>query len=343
MTVQTASAAATYTDIGASADLPSCLYCGGYSNQPLYEGIHDRLGHAAGSWSFCRCAACGSAVLWPHPRPVDLPAFYPAVYTFTPDNAGRRGLRRWLAGVEHRLFFGPQYRAQARQVAWLTGVPARAKILDLGCGRGLRLLAFRALGHDVHGLDFQPEVVAYLWKELGIPATAGDAARADEHFPRASFDVITAFNLLEHMPGVDAVVRSAFALLRPGGWFVAAVPLVDSLQARLLGRRWVAATEAPRHLSLPSKAGLCRALLRGGFGAPAVYPDAVLNCAGMLGLSLFPGGCTTACYGRSPWLAHLCRALAAATSAAALPWCWFENHVLRLPANGLVAARKPVP
>jgi SAM-dependent methyltransferase len=272
---------------------------------------------------------------------VDLPAFYPAVYTFTPDNANPRGFQRWLGAIEHRVFFGPQYRSQARQVARITSTPAPAKVLDLGCGRGLRLLAFRRLGYDVHGLDFQPEVVEYLRSRLRIPATAGDAVLAAQHFPPASFDVITAFNLLEHVPSVEAVVSSSFALLRPGGWFVAAVPLVDSLQARLLGRRWVGATEAPRHLSLPSRAGLGLALLRGGFQQSVVYPDAVLNCAGMLALSLFPGGCTTACYGRSPLRARLRRALAAATSVLALPWCWFENRALRRPANGLVAARKP--
>ena len=42
-------------------------------------------------------------------------------------------------------------------------------MLDVGCG-GLRLLAFRRLGYEVFGTDFQPDVVEALRTRWNIPA-----------------------------------------------------------------------------------------------------------------------------------------------------------------------------
>lgn len=60
-------------------------------------------------------------------------------------------------------------------------------------------------------MDFQPEAVDYLRQQLGIPAVCADAAQAAKHFPPASFDVITAFYVLEHVPDVQAVLPGAAA------------------------------------------------------------------------------------------------------------------------------------
>jgi len=80
-----------------------CLYCSGTAFEPLYADVQDRLGHVPGRWSFWRCVGCRSALLSPFPRAEDLVAYYPALYSFTPEMGGKSRLRRWLAGLEHRL------------------------------------------------------------------------------------------------------------------------------------------------------------------------------------------------------------------------------------------------
>ncbi len=319
----------------------ACLYCEATDYDLLYDGIRDRLGFVPGKWTLWRCRRCGSASLLPPPGAEQIAGFYPPTYTFAPELGQRGTLRRLLAWLEYRLFFGPQYGAQARLVARETGWGTKQRLLDLGCGRGLRLLSLRALGYEVHGLDFQAEDVKYLREVHKIEASCGDAARADTYFTPASFDVVTAFNLLEHVPDVEGVIRAAYHVLRPGGWLVAAVPLADSVQAGLLGRRWATVTEVPRHFSIPTRAGMEAVCRSAGFTDVRLRPDATFNCAGLLALSLLPGASITHCYGGGRLRALALRLVGALATVAALPWCWLENRVARRPANGVFFARKP--
>jgi SAM-dependent methyltransferase len=215
-------------------------------------------------------------------------------------------------------------------------------MLDVGCGRGLRLLSFRRLGLDVHGMDLIPEPVEYVKNELGIPAICTDMAGLPTAFERGSFDLVTAFQVIEHVPDVDQMIASCFALLKPGGWVVIATPMVDSMQSHFFGRRWAAATEAPRHLTLATKQGLRAALERHGFTDVLCSYDSVWMAAGHFGLSAVPGAATTHFYGRGKTVALAARAAGALAAVLAMPWCWLENVVWQRPAIGMIFARKPI-
>src|SRR5262249_47203770 len=151
-------------------------------------------------------------------------------------------------------------------------------------------------------LDFQPEVVEYVRSRLKLPVILGTVESLGEVLEPDSFDVISAFYLLEHVPSVDAVLRACMALLRPGGWFAGAVPICDGIQARIFGSRWTHVTEAPRHLSLPTRSGLFRAAERAGYESQQLVSDSVLNCAGIVGGSLIPGSDLTSVYGSAQWI-----------------------------------------
>jgi SAM-dependent methyltransferase len=323
--------------------LPACLYCGRRSYTPLFENLQDRLGFVPGRWTFWRCGECGSAVLSPFPGANELASFYPPVYSFRLDLGRGSAVRQLLARLEYRFYFGPQYEAQARRVLRGIGWPdgRGRRLLDVGCGRGLRLVTFRRRGFDVQGMDLQPEVVEYLRKELGIPAVCADVQQLSTCFPPASFDLITAFFVLEHVPSVEAVLANCFRLLKPGGWFVGAVPFIDSVQAGLFKGRWINATEAPRHLSLPTWAGMDAVCRRTGYDRISLHPDSTLNCAGQVGISLFPGGTITHFYGGGRLGAFVQRVLAGSATLFSIPFCAFENHVLRRPSLGMVLAHKP--
>ncbi|MCI0462373.1 MAG: class I SAM-dependent methyltransferase [Gemmataceae bacterium] len=320
-----------------------CLYCGGASFRPLYRHVQDRLGYVPGTWAFDRCTACGSALLAPLPAEEEIPSFYPPVYGFTPDLERRGRWGRLLADLEHRVLYQPLYEGQVRLV--LRGIRWQGRqgvrLLDVGCGRGLRLVCLRRLGFAVHGMDCQAGDIDYLQHHLQIPAVCTDFAGLRSHFPANSFEVITAFHVLEHVPDVVGAIRTCLALLKPGGWFVAASPLIDSLQAELLKRHWLAVTEAPRHLSLPSQQGFREVCRRAGGTAVELRHDATLNCAGFWGLSLVPGATSSLANTRRR-LVLLQRMLAASVSALLVPWCLLENLVLRRPAAGMVFTRKPL-
>jgi len=319
-----------------------CPYCSGQTFAPWLDGVTDRLGIAGGTYTFLRCRDCDSAVLSPAPTTEELAGLYPEVYSFHPSVAKGSKLKGLAAALEEQVFFQPQYRMQYRTMDSVLGPPAAdARLLDLGCGVGQRLLAFRQRGYAVHGLDFLPAVVAHLKNELGIDATCGNLLQLDQLFAESSFDVVTAFQVVEHVHDAQALLKSCFRLLRPRGWFMATIPMGNSLQATLLKERWCGVREAPRHLNLPSHEGLRRACSAAGFAAPEIRTDSLLNCAGLVGLSLLPDAATTKVYAENSVRSVVNRLVAAGVTFAALPLCYVESHLLHRPATALVFAQKP--
>jgi SAM-dependent methyltransferase len=310
----------------------------------LHAGVEDRLQYAPGKRDWLKCRSCGSAILSPFPAVEEIPGFYPPVYTFglKQDHSGGT-LQQLIAQLEFQAFYRPQYESQAQRILRVTRVPRTGRLLDVGCGRGLRLLSFRRLGMDVQGMDLIPEPVEYVKTELGVPAVCTDMASLPRAFAWRSFDLVTAFQVIEHVPDVDEMIAACFALLKPGGWVVITTPMVDSLQSQMFGGRWAAATEAPRHLSLPTKKGVRIALERHGFRDVLESYDSAWMAAGHFGLSAFPGAATTHFYQQGKVKALVNRALGAAAALLSVPWCWLENVVWRRPALGMIFGRKPQP
>ena len=342
MTTATTTAVASWlTQI--AAPFPICLYCGSSHLIRHWSGIKDRLGYVAGERAFLRCKNCDSLRLDPFPEPEEIAGFYPPVYSFSLDAGQKSRLRQMLTWLEYVCFYRPQYQAQARKV--LRGIGWRGekglRLLDVGCGRGLRLSAFQKRGFQVHGLDLQPEVVDYVRHELGIAATVGGIEAIDDQFEPQSFDLITAFYLLEHVPSVQDVLSRCFRALRPGGWFVGVVPICDGWQASLFGPHWIHVTEAPRHLSLPSRAGLLRSAERAGYTCIHLCSDSLLNSAGIVGGSLLPGSDLTAVYGGAgKWLALAKRVLGGGVALASIPFVAAENYLGRT-SHGMLFAQRP--
>lgn len=326
-----------------SADGQACLWCQSDRLELLYTGVPDRLGYVPGTRTWYRCTACQSAVLVPLPTPEELPAFYPPVYSFTLELGQGSLFRRALTWFEYHFFFRPMYIQEVKAVAKYAGGGGKGKrLLDIGCGRGLRLLEFRKLGYDIHGLDIQADVCRYLTDELNIPAVCADVGDIDQFHPPESFDLVTAFFLGEHIQDVHAFLRCAARVLKPGGVIALGLPFIDSWQAQLFKKNWINITEAPRHLSLPTQAGIRTALTTCGFGDVKVIPDALLNCSGGFASSAVSGATLTHAYGGKDPFALVRRAWGAAVMFASLPFSAAENFSAGKPALAMACGRKPV-
>lgn len=143
-------------------------------------------------------------------------------------------------------YFAANYRNYARQnpprkmrfyrrmveAALSPGAPKR--IHDLGCGMGLFLASLDAswqrFGSDVSEFALEKAREAC---PLGTFAV-GSAAEASPF--RESFGVVTAFDVIEHVPDLDAVARAVTQQLCHGGAFVFVVPVYDGLSGPIIQR-----------------------------------------------------------------------------------------------------------
>ncbi len=115
------------------------------------------------------------------------------------------------------IFRQREYAAVARLLALKPG----HQVLDGGCGAGYYALRLRAeFGAEVTGVDISQKMIAQL-SAHGILGHVGNVVDFDG---AERFDRVLLAGMLEFVPDVEAVFRSAFRALKPGGRLVALLP-----------------------------------------------------------------------------------------------------------------------
>ncbi len=89
------------------------------------------------------------------------------------------------------------------------------KLLDIGCGSGHFLHAARGRGFEVTGIEPAKVPADYAMHTFSVPVINTDVLDAD--LPENSFDVITAWDVIEHVSDPKAVLRRCVSWLEPGG------------------------------------------------------------------------------------------------------------------------------
>ena len=96
-----------------------------------------------------------------------------------------------------------------------------AKVLDVGCGGGIFGEALAGAGAAVKGIDLAPASIDIARSHAALSGLAIDYECVDAAALAAShggeYDVVTCFELLEHVPRPDEVVAACAALVRPSG------------------------------------------------------------------------------------------------------------------------------
>jgi SAM-dependent methyltransferase len=117
----------------------------------------------------------------------------------------------------------------------LEGAPP-FRILDLGCGPGRDLKAFRELGHEAVGLEGLPEFAAMARRDSGCEVLEQDFLKLD--LPAASFDGIFANASMFHVPTQELrrVLKELRAALKPRGVLFCSIPHGDNQEGWNRGR-----------------------------------------------------------------------------------------------------------
>jgi 2-polyprenyl-3-methyl-5-hydroxy-6-metoxy-1,4-benzoquinol methylase len=109
------------------------------------------------------------------------------------------------------------------------------RLLDVGCHVGVFVEIAARHGWDAWGVE-PSHWAAVQAQQAGLQVVEGTMGTAG--FDDAFFDVITMWDVIEHLEQPSAEVSQAYRLLKPGGMLVAHTMDLDSLFARLMGRRW---------------------------------------------------------------------------------------------------------
>jgi 2-polyprenyl-3-methyl-5-hydroxy-6-metoxy-1,4-benzoquinol methylase len=112
-----------------------------------------------------------------------------------------------------------------------------ARLLDIGCSTGIFLQIAASRGWQISGLE--PSSWAVERARERCPEGRiihGSLEKAD--LPQSSFDVITLWDVLEHVPSPKESLHKITEWLVPGGWLFLNVPNIDSFMARLTGHHW---------------------------------------------------------------------------------------------------------
>ncbi len=195
-------------------------------------GTHDEtLRFVDGDYRVVECAHCGLVYVTPRLPPDRLYEMYQSEY-WESDRAKDFGYTEYLADRE---LYERTYRRRTRTIRRHRGQPGR--VLDVGCAAGFFLAVMREQGWDVAGLEISQPMVDYATGTLGLPdVRRGDLL--DAGIEDASLDLLTLWDVIEHMEDPRAHLQAARRALRPDGLLLLETQNVASRFARLLGRKW---------------------------------------------------------------------------------------------------------
>lgn len=202
-----------------TAKAESCPLCGGSAFAEVYR---------ARGYSVARCAGCGLVRT--------LAVSDDGAVSYPPFDQREAASVRVLRLAAQQL--------TRERLSFVRRVRPGGRLLDFGCGSG----AFARLAAD-DGYD----TVGVEPFSLGRPAEGPRLRllRAPLEVARrtlGSFDVITLWQVLEHVRDPAALLRALLAHLAPGGALIVSVPNLESWQARVFGAGWFH-LDPPRHIS----------------------------------------------------------------------------------------------
>jgi ubiquinone/menaquinone biosynthesis C-methylase UbiE len=168
-----------------------------------------------------QCQRCGLVYTDPRPDGQDIVETYQAVEDplYLEEREGR------VLTFEHHL----------KPLERITGPPNGRPLLDVGCYVGVFVEIAARHGWEAWGVDPSHWAVEQA-QVRGLRVVQGTLDKAD--LPEATFDVLTMWDVIEHVTDPLGTLQRSYCLLKPGGLVVVHTIDIDSLFARLMGARW---------------------------------------------------------------------------------------------------------
>ena len=221
----------------------SCHVCG-TTLVPWFERLDRQV---------CRCKQCGHIQV---PAGVQRLADGIEIY-----QAPHAEIFEGEGNAEYYFGEGAFQAAQAK-VQFVSKYVAGGQLLDIGSSFG-HFLAAASPRYDAHGLELNPSAVEWGNREFGVRSTVGSAYDVPPQLA-SGFDIVTMWDVVEHLENPRTALQACRERLRPGGWLFLSTPDAGSLAARITGARWHY-QDPVQHINLFSRRNLSRLLRETGF------------------------------------------------------------------------------
>ena len=171
---------------------------------------------AEAPFQIVRCKECGLVYVDPQPAREFMSVHYNEDY-----------YKEWIeTQMERRI---PMWR---KRLKGLLKYKKNGRLLDVGFGCGTFLKLAKERGFDVRGTEISEYACQYVKDKLGLDVFYGDLKKA--RFPEESFDVVTVWHTLEHLPSPSKTLEEIHRILRKDGLLVVAVPNLNNFITRIL-------------------------------------------------------------------------------------------------------------
>lgn len=238
-----------------------CIVCGGESPRPKYrkQGV-----------DIFECRSCGVA-FWTPPHDFRAEDVYDSTYFGDPSASRGYDDYRALEPVLRRNF--------AHRIERIPRPAFGARLLDLGAAYGFAVSEAKRLGWDATGLEVSAAAATAAGRAAPGRIVVANAMRTP--FASDSFDVVTLWDVIEHLSDPHAAVAEVARLLRAGGRLVLTTGDAGSWMARLSGSRWHLYT-IPEHLFFYTRRSLCILLEAHGFRIESQRAESSIYTLGYL-------------------------------------------------------------
>lgn len=232
---------------------PSCFLCGAEDFQPLYL-IHD--------CQIVRCPHCRLVYTREIPARLGKSFSYEEAYFQNPAFASAQ-IEKYFG---YDAYISDQENIQDKFSFCLRQImkyQAAGKVLDLGCAAGFFLDLAHQRGFEVLGVEPSRFASRKARELFGLPVLS--QTLRDAGLPAKSFDVITLWDVIEHVPQPREEMQEVRRLLKPGGLVGIITPDIENPAARILKDKWLEIRRVPEHLVFFSAHTLKRLLAENGF------------------------------------------------------------------------------
>jgi len=208
-----------------------------------------------------RCKNCSLAYVNPRLKEKRLHRIYNKGYFKNPAFKGAKSsFYGYSKYIEEKDCIRSTFKRRLRVIDHLS---KKGKLLDIGCAYGFFLELAKEDGWDANGLEISKHAYSYARNKLKLRVKNMPLENAK--IKSNSFDVVTLFDVIEHVPDPQSMIKEIKRIVRPNGLVVITTPNIGTFAAKVLGDKWEEVRRVREHIYFFSGKTLKSMLERNGF------------------------------------------------------------------------------